>query len=222
MDQVGPAGITRGLVWHVAQRDYSASNGNRMLSEAISGASSLVGCWTVLPPQTGEVDSEKLFDGMKSSRVFALRAFPERHQYILRKAAFGGLLEQIAERRIPLLLSLAHGGSWQVIHDALQDVPELTCVVCDLGVWGVNRYTWPLLDRYPNVYLETSFLSLAAGGLESTVSRFGADRLLFGTGFPERYPQATALQLLHTDISENDRKKVASGNLERLIGEVRL
>ena len=40
-------GITKGLVWHVAQRDYAASDGNRLLAKAIAGRKNLYGCWTI-------------------------------------------------------------------------------------------------------------------------------------------------------------------------------
>ena len=102
------------------------------------------------------------------------------------------------------------------------EFPNLTCILCDIGIWGVDRYSWPLLEKYPNLYLETSLLSLENYGLEATVQRFGSDKLVFGSGFPERYPESAMLQLLHADISEYDKKKIAGLNLENLIAKVKL
>jgi predicted TIM-barrel fold metal-dependent hydrolase len=159
---------------------------------------------------------------MKRGHVVALRAFPDLHRFFLSRLVFGRWLEEIAERRIPLLLSLEKGISWQATYQLLEAYPVLTCVLCDIGIWGVDRYTWPLLENYPNVYVETSLLALEDGGMEATVARYGAERLLFGSGFPERYPESAILQLLHADISESDRQKIASGNLKRVLAQVRI
>ncbi|MBN2584231.1 MAG: hypothetical protein JXL80_14305, partial [Planctomycetes bacterium] len=53
--QLDRAGISMAVAWHIAQHDVSPQGGNRMLAEAIRGNDKLLGCWTVLPPQTGEM-----------------------------------------------------------------------------------------------------------------------------------------------------------------------
>ena len=215
-------GIDRALVWHIAQHDGSPQDGNRLLAEAISGRDRLVGCWTLLPPVTGEVVREGFFDEMKRARVVALRAFPDRNRFLLNRAAFGSFMDELSERRVPLLLSPARGITWPAIYEFLRDYPQATCILCDLGTWSMDRMTWPLLASYPNVYLETSMLSLHARALEATVERFGPSRLVFGSGFPLRYPEAPMLQLAHADIANGTRLSIASGNLEQLLSEVRL
>ncbi len=216
------AGIDRALVWHIAQHDCSVQDGNRILAEAIRGHDRLFGCWSVLPPVTGEMIGDGFFGQMKRDRVVALRAFPEQHRFLLNGVAFGPFLDEVSERRIPLILSLAFGTTWPVVYGFLRDYPNITCVLCDLGTWSMDRMTWPLLDTYPNVYLETSMLSLHARGLEATVERFGAQRLVFGSGFPMRYPEAPMLQLTHGEISDEEKRMIASGNMEGLIAEVNL
>lgn len=215
-------GIRRALVWHIAQHDCSPQDGNRMLSEALAGQERLLGCWTILPPVTGEVGGDGFFEEMKRCRIAALRVFPDTHRFLLRRPAFGSFLDEVSERRIPVLVSLERGITWPAIYDFLADYPDITCILCDLGTWSMDRMTWPLLDTCPNVYLETSMLLLHARGLEATVERFGARRLLFGTGFPMRYPEAPMLQLMHAEISDDDKRLIASGNIERLITEVEL
>jgi predicted TIM-barrel fold metal-dependent hydrolase len=83
----------------------------------------------------------------------------------------------------------------------------------------MDRYTYPLLERYPNVHLTTDMLSITDGGVEGIVARFGARRLVFGTGFPRRYAEAAMLQLAQAEIPEADRRAIASANLQRLLTE---
>ena len=213
--------ISQALVYHIAQKDVSPVSGNALTSQAIAGHERLWGCWTILPPQTREVlkDGEDFFAQMKQHHIAALRAFPAPHNYLLCHTVFGHWLDEVSTRRIPLLLSMEKGVSWEVVYRLLEQYPQLTCVLCDIGIWGVDRYTWPLLENFPNVYLDTSLVALEDGGLEATAARYGAERLLFGSNFPERYPESAILELLHAEISDEDKRKIGAGNFKRLLAQ---
>lgn len=135
----------------------------------------------------------------------------------MNRVVWDDLLDELTEKRIPVLLSNEHGASWNQIYDLLRDYPQLTCVLCDIGAWSMDRYTYPLLQAYPNVYIETSLLSLEDGGVEEMVRRFGAQRLVFGTGFPKRYAEASMLQLTHADIDNADKQAIAADNMLHLL-----
>jgi uncharacterized protein len=218
-------GIEKALVWHFSQYDYTPIEGNKILSEVIKGQKNLYGSWVILPPQTGEVITDDFFKDMKKNRIVALRAFPDYHRFFLERIVFGSFLDEVSERKIPLLISMEKSflwTSWRGVFNLLKDYPELTCILCDIGIHGVDRYTWPLLENYKNVYLETSLLALGCGHLETTVKKYGAGRIVFGSNFPERYPESSALEVLHSDISEKDREKIGSLNIERIISEEKL
>ncbi|NLF22722.1 MAG: hypothetical protein GX590_06115, partial [Lentisphaerae bacterium] len=100
--------------------------------------------------------------------------------------------------------------------------PTLTAVVCDVGIWGADRKVWPLLENYPRLYVETSLVSLEAGGLEAGVRRFGAWRFLYGSKFPHRYFEARMLDLEQADLPSDDKDAIAANNLESLLKEVML
>lgn len=210
-------GIKKGLAWHIAQREYAASEGNRMLAGAIAGRKNLFGCWAILPPQTNEVITPDFFRRMKKHRIAALRAFPALHNYMLSRVVFGKFLDEVVERRIPLVLSVEKSGGWTAIYNCLADFPELTCIICDTGIWNSDRFSWPLMETYPNVFLESSLISLEDAGIEETVARYGAGRLVFGSNFPERYPEAAILAVRHADIPPGAKKQIASDNMERIL-----
>jgi len=216
------SGISEAVVWHISQQDGFPLDGNLLLSEEIRGKKCLCGCWTILPPQTREVVSKGFFKRMKKDGIFFLRAFPAKHNYLLNAAVFGDFFEELSERKVPLMLSLERGVSWDNIYSLMSEFPKLTCIVCDIGVWGQDRRLWPLLEKYRNLMVETSLLSLGEFMLEATVEEFGAERIVFGTGFPSHAHQAAMLQLVHAEISEKDKQKIASRNIERVIGRISL
>lgn len=214
------AGIARALVWHVAQRDYHPLAGNDMLAEAIAGRDRLVGCWTILPGCCGELgDLDEWFARAAGANVRAFRAFPQEGRYLLRGEAVGDVLARLLAARGPLILSV--GKEWQPVYDLLAEFPELRVILADVGCWGSDRYFRPLIERYPNTYVEISGHMLD-GGIEDLVGRYGPGRLLFGTGFPEAYHGAMMLALGRAEIAQADRQAIAAGNIERLLAEAKL
>jgi len=224
------AGIGRAIVWHYAQVDVSAQRGNAMLAEAIGSHDRLLGCWTLLPPQTGEMPVDPLLADMKAAGVVALRAFPVRHRWILNGLTLGPLLEEMVSRRIPLIYSMRLAAPamdpyllWQGLHQLMAEFPRLTLIVTDHGSWGCDRYFRPMLDAYERVYVDTSLFFLD-GGIESLVERYpeAGGRLVFGSGLPERYPGGMMMYVRHAEIPDEAKALIAGGTLRRLIEEVRL
>lgn len=213
--------ITRAVVWHAAERDAGADVGNALTSMAVSGDERALGCWSVVPPLTDyEVRGESaagFFNRMHAERIVALRAFPDVHHYQLSRTTFGSFLDAVSEHHIPLLMSLRFGLNWTVMQLLMREYPELTLILCDLGHWGQDRESWPLLQQYPNVYLESSLLSLEAGGLEAAVETFGAERIIFGSDFPWfSYPYCLGT-IMGAEMTDEDRRNILYRNGRRIL-----
>jgi len=214
------AGVQKALAWHIVQHDASPLLGNQLLTEAIQPYPQLWGCWTILPNQTREFPPPtQFFDQMKASRVVALRAFPSSHRFLLNAVSMGAWLEPMIARHIPLFLSVARGADWRDVYDILAEFPDLVCVICDHGCWGMDRLFRPLLERYPHVYIDTAQYFLD-GGLEALVADYGARRILFSSGFPESYFGGMMMALKHARIPAEAKAAIAGGNLERILAEV--
>lgn len=219
-------GISEALVYHVRQRDDSPVVGDRMLLQEIKGFPRLHGTLAVLPLQTGELGStEEILEKMRKNDVRAFWAFPSEHKYLMTRTSLGALYDMMVERNIPLFISAKQscGGltSWHLFETMLSETPDLTLVVTEHGSWGEDRYFRPLIEKYENLYLDISQYELD-GGIQDFCSKYGADRLLFGTGYPKWNPGGPILTLLHADITSKEREMIASGNLERLLRRVKL
>lgn len=212
------AGIASALVWHVAQADYDAATGNGLLAEAIAPHPRLLGCWSILPPHTGELYGPggldlwlRIAEGL---RIKAMRAMPSIHGYLLRRESLGAILEALAARQVPLVLPRPHV-DWPAVYDLLADFPTLTVILGNVG-WANERIWRPLLQRYPRCHVETGSY-FVSGGIEGVVRDLGAERLLFGSGFPEAYMGAAMLALQGSAISDEAKAAIAGGNLRRLL-----
>lgn len=215
--------IKKAIVYHISQKTIHPYEGNEILKKEISKIPNLYGIWTILPFQTGEIEKEKILKEMKENKIVGFNLFPKRHNFFFDKITSGSFLSEIEEKKIPLFLDVGsvEGVDFKDVYEILKDFPELTCILCNIGIWNRDRYTFPLLEKFKNVYLESSLLSLQEGGIEEIVKRFGSKRIVFGSGFPERYMEASILQIIHSEISEKDKENIAHKNIEMIVKEAK-
>jgi predicted TIM-barrel fold metal-dependent hydrolase len=93
-------------------------------------------------------------------------------------------------------------------------------VAVNQGPHSLERYLRPMIQTYPNLYVETSYY-IIEGAIEEFCARYGPERMLFGTAFPDNCSGGAVLQLLHADIPDAAKQAIAAGNLQRLIEEAR-
>lgn len=218
-------GVDEALVTCAAQVG-SPWDGNADLLTDIRQQVRLHPAWVLLPYQTGEIPEPAQFiAAMKAQGVRALWAWPGGHHYHLDEVTFGPLFEELIARSIPLFYRLTDAGDsrlgWAEVSRLLKEFPELTLVAADQSVWGEDHYFRPLVERYPNFYLETSHYELA-NGLVDFHNKYGPDRWLFGSAYPRRTMGGAVLQLANTELPLEARQAIAGGNLKRLLGEVKL
>lgn len=211
-------GIDRGLVYHAGQRFGHPMVYNAQILKDIQGYPRLEPVWAILPAQTGEQpEPGEFIRRMKQKGIRTLRAFPDEHRYRLDSCTFGGLLELLSEKKVPLFVK----ANALVIGDILKDFPNLMLIAVNQGPHSLERYLRPLVEKYPNFCIETSNY-IVAGLIEEFCECYGSARLLFGSGFPDNCSGGALLRLVHAEIAEESKQAIACGNLERLLDGVRL
>lgn len=223
MDRLG---IAEALVYHSVARWYSPTDGNAALLQELKGNPRLHPCWVVVPHHAGEMPSPAdLVKQMLDAGVRAARVFPEEHFFFLEPWCFGETLAALAEARIPLLVdwgkrhwSEALRG-WPAIQQVCEAFPQLPVIVVREGI-AVDRFVGALIARHQKLFLETSYY-MGHRALETFVGRFGAERLLFGTGMPLYDPSEPIGMLLTSGLNGDAARSIAGGNLRRLLNAVR-
>ena len=217
LETMDRSGVDEALVSSAAIEIASPLVTNPEIADLCAGHDRLHPVWQLLPPQTGEMLPERLPTEMKAHGVKALLARPDMHRYQLNSITMGSLFEMMLTHRIPLFLS----SDWRLITDVLREFPRLRIIAANLGCWGVDRQVRPLLEHFENFHIETSSLELD-GCIPAMVEKYGATRILFGTGFPWHAVGGAALMLRNLDISREDKALIAHGNLERLLSDAAL
>jgi predicted TIM-barrel fold metal-dependent hydrolase len=162
---------------------------------------------------------------MLRAGVRAVRLLPHDHRYRFRTWNIGPLLEHLAANRVPIWVDFGMRGwtdeliDWEGLIEVCITFPALPVVLVRASI-GSNRRLFPAMERCPNLLVETSYYTVHRG-IELVVSTFGAERLLFGTGFPLRAPGPAITALAYSLVSDDDRARIAGGNLRALLGAVR-
>lgn len=214
-------GIEKAFVYHQAMYDTDPQYGNKLILKEVSAyPDRLCGTWTILPPITESFfEPKNLIPEMKKSKILALRAFPQRNRYFLDEVTMGELLDTLCQCHIPLYLTPIN--NWEHIFAVLKEFPELTVIITNYGLWGSDRYFYPLVRKYKNVYIDTSDYQVI-NGYRAFVQKFGSERLLFGTNMPMDNIGGPIATLFGSGITTSDIENVAFKNIEALMGRVKL
>ncbi len=214
-------GIARVLVTHSTAKWHDIATGNRRLTEELAGQDRLTACWTVMPASTGEVPEEtEQVDQLLASGARVARLCPVAHRLSLEPWEVDRLLGALAERRVPLLLDFdnrhwSESRPWRFIEWACRTFPGLPVVLLRQGQADF-RTLFILLDRCSNLIVETSYLQ-GHDAINLIAGRWGAHRLVFGTGMPVWDPALPIAGLTYAGLSPEALTAVARGTLQSLM-----
>ena len=177
----------------------------------------LTGVWCILPDSCDEIpEPDVFFRQMKENRIGAITLSPFEHRFQPRRIVIGKIMDAAAERKVPVLLD-AFAGQWDKLYDFLECFPKNTFIYTEnWGKWGSDRNIRPLLETYENFYFEIARYWVPEG-IRGLAEKYDADRILYGTNFPDGNQGSGMLQLKHSGLDEESIAKIAGKNLERIL-----
>jgi len=213
--------ISRALVGHFKASAWNMDDGNRSLCEELRSFPNLMPCFhlssnlgsSALPP------ASKLKNILKKAGARAARVSPRSECYDLDSFYASDLLGMLDDLRLPLLVN------WDEL-----DISSLPRVCAEykkipfilLGAgFRKSRWMFPLLEKRDNVFFDICRFD-DSHLLEEIITRFGAERLLFGSGMPLLSPGAAMTLVCYSETSDVNKKKILSGNWERIEKGIKL
>jgi hypothetical protein len=142
-----------------------------------------------------------------------VRMCPAEHRFVLAGPHGIETARELAERGIAVLLALEDP---EEIHRLATEVPALRIVLINTGYRALRELA-DLMDVHPGIRADTATL---CGHLqvEWVVRRYGAHRVLFGTGAPLTDDAGPRFQLDHLELPPADVELIAGGNVMELLG----
>jgi predicted TIM-barrel fold metal-dependent hydrolase len=228
LEEMEWCGIQGALIAHSTAKEYDPIYGNRMLLRELKKSPRLFGVWTVMPHHTREFPNPK--DAVKEMADYGIRVakmYPRVHRYPFSIDFCGDLLSELERNNILLMVEGGHcynpdllEPSNQVILSdldaALTRFPRLNVLLL-ASRWESTRFVNALMRKHKRLHLE---LSNHQGNraMEVFTEWYGADRVVFGTGALEKSAGAAKAFVDYCTLGEEDKAKIASGNIMRLTG----
>lgn len=226
LERLAECGIREALVAHNAAVEGDPVSGNQLLTRALNDAElasaglTLHPAWVLLPPSTGELGTvEELRKNLEANRVRAALLYPEMHSYSAAEWSCGAIYELCEAMRMPLFTRLNLDFGYDALHTLLSNHRGLRLVLRNAD-YRMPRNIYRLFDLFEGFAVESGRYS-AFGGIEDVVRRWGAGRLVFGSGAPGYSPGAAVGMVALAGIDEESRRRIAGGNLLALMEGIR-
>ncbi len=214
-------GIGKALVYHSMAKEYNPVVGNKLLLEEIKAHPSLYPVWVVMHHHTQEFPGpDELIRDMRNHGIKAVRMFPGQWEQNFSVAQWncGELFAALEEYRVPVMIGLDSIG-WNGFYELLGSYPQLNILMTEAD-YRIDRNLYAMLEKFDNLFIEIMGYKVHSG-IEEICKRFGAHRLIFGSGMPV-FSGAAVCMVTYARISEEEKKLIAGENLEKLTGGVRL
>jgi len=228
LEEMEWCGIQGALISHSTAKEYDPIYGNRMLLRELKKSPRLYGVWTVMPHHTREFPNPK--DAVKEMADHGIRVakmYPRVHRYPFSIDFCGDLLTELERNNLLLMVEGGHCYNPDLLEPSnqvlLSDLDAMLTRFSRLNVvllasrWESTRYVNALMRKHKHLHLE---LSNHQGNraMEVFSEWYGADRVVFGTGALEKSPGAAKAFVDYCTLGEEEKAKVAAGNIMRLTG----
>jgi len=221
LNSMDNCGISQTLCYHSIARESNVSYGNYTLKQVCADTDRFLHQWVVLPNVWDEfMEPDVLMEEMKKENVKSVRMYPRSMGFSLKPYASGKLIKKLTECNVPIFVDHGQISSAEEVYNMCQEYPDTIFVICEPGYRCVRNMI-PVLMSCPKLYLESSSF-VVNNGVQKFCETVGADRMIFGSGFPNGSLAAAASMIRYADISEEEKSLIASGNIKRLLGEVAL
>lgn len=217
IDEMKRLSISRALVrWVPDDLERDWPHANEELFAAAASHRELIPCPVVAPSSGGDFPPEEdQVAALIGRGAGAAWARAEKDYWLLKNWASGLLFRELEARRLPLFC-LERDVKLADAADLAREYPRLPIIVAGFDYRAVRTIS-ALLETFRNIQVSIGNRFSVEGGIEYLVSKVGARRLLFGTGFPESEAMMAVTMLLYADISDDDKVLIGSRNFERLM-----
>jgi hypothetical protein len=211
--------IDAAVVRHRACIDNAPYFGNQALMEDIAGRSNLIPAW-VLTPDGGEpaFDVDATVREMLQAGVKIAWMIPKEHLFSVQPWCAGRLYGALQAARVPLLVEYDQFSADDV-HEICAAFPTLRLVLLNVPRLGRNRMLYPLLEQHENIHVCFGPLFSMHEGFADLCQRFGIQRWVLGSGYPNAEGGAAISGLMYAGLPDEALQAVAHGNMERLLAE---
>lgn len=161
------------------------------------------------------------------NKVRLFRVFPKSQLFYLNDYYMQKVFKEMADANFPLMLDLKElditGNKYFAINDLkilLNENKKLPVILeTSLKQCMFNRFYFPLLEEFENLYLEVSGM-LLMDQIEHYIEKFGSERLIFGSNYPNFDLALNTSRIEFVQADSMEKSNIAYNNLSKLFEKI--
>ncbi|OGJ93650.1 MAG: hypothetical protein A2350_05455 [Candidatus Raymondbacteria bacterium RifOxyB12_full_50_8] len=214
--EMDEAGVECALVRHYSGQYNLPGLGNKKLISETAANPCLYNCFSLEPdrcrnPKTAFSYLDEIIGDSASAGII----YPASMNISVAEWCLGPLLAAMEQRHLPLFLPYDEI-ELNDLHGALNNHPELVAVLTHIP-YEAERKLISLLTLHGNLHIDISPPYSVFNGIERLCKEIGANRLLFGSFYPEAVMGASVGSLMYADITEEEKTLIGFENMSNLL-----
>jgi predicted TIM-barrel fold metal-dependent hydrolase len=211
-------GFDRLLVTHLTALFYEMREGNDLLGADLARYSDrMIGYVTIPTHRLGRAASDEIRRCVEQYGMRGVKIYSHPDSSVA-EASSTVIFETVADLDLIVLGHFNQGECDQL----MQRVPEAKVIMAHMGGTPYAQGNWHLAvevaARHPNLYVDTASSMIDNGMIEHAVDQLGPEKILFGTDMPALDPWVQRAKVEGAEISEEAKRLIMGGNVERLLG----
>lgn len=192
---------------------YDYAEGNNETLESCRGDPRLVPVASMDP--RAYLGGKDEIEELKRRGFKAVRLFTEFQEYPLDYEPLLKLFKNLESMDLPLLVyNLGYGFMTKIARETKNRGYPVVVFGCSYDALSGFMV---LSSDNPHLYIETSLLD-TSDAFEILVDKVGSSRIVFGSGIPLTYFEASYLMVEKADIPDDDKERILYRNLEDMLG----
>jgi len=209
--------------------DWDVGNNKLMESKLIDRIENLHYCYVLTPDAWYTYDFNQYLGKAFKDGVRLFRLFPRRQLFYINDYYMKNIYKVLSEKKFPIMLDLKElditGNKYfdiDVLEHILEENEDMPLILeTTLKQCMFNRYYFPLLERYNNIYLEISGMYLI-DQIEGIVDKYGSERLIFGTNYPNLPAEVNNVRMALSELNIMDKENIAFNNFNGIMGRIEI
>ncbi len=127
------------------------------------------------------------------------------------------IIEEITRRRLPIVYEESYDNTLEFIGSL---APGARIIIPHLGALNgsYHRLEAAGVFEHPNIHTDTALATPRT--IRNYISRYGTDRIFFGSDFPFGYPSRELKKIKDLELPESDYRKIVSENILNMMSSV--
>ncbi len=215
-------GVDRFLVHSVASTPHQVHSINEFIAKATEACDGKLIGFGALHPDAPDIKGD--IRHLKELGLLGVKLHPDIQDFKIDDAKYLKIYELCEEAQLPILI---HAGDSRYdrsnpnrLYPILDIYDHLTVIAAHLGGYSVWDEAAARLAGMKNLYVDTSssLSFLPRKKAKELILRYGIDHVLFATDYPMWRAKDEISMLLDMNFSEEEYRKIFSGNFKRLLG----